>query len=376
MKNKIIGAIALACCSLTPLVADHQKDMHTHQKSAQMQNQEDDCMFYAHGDFLYWVVRGQALEFIQSNARPFFEGGAVVTPESNATLLPGNTFNPYPTTISKSFHPGFKVGLGIVTNYDKWDLGSTYTRLHTNTQTAVITPGDKVLIEMFNSNAFVESGLGGIFPGDLRIASSQVWWKLNYETINLMLGRMYSPSKTVSIMPRVGFMGSWQKQTVNIRADVETTSTTTPTDLEGSFYLVNNEDKYWGVGPAVSMESTWKIVDEFSLFASLETSLLWSMYEVSRVDTETLVEEGVTTFENTQQFNCRHKGHDITPYLGSSIGLQWHQKFDDSKFNFILRGAWEYQLWFNQNKAIDVGSAVRLGNLGLQGFTLRLVLAY
>lgn len=64
--------------------------------------------------------------------------------------------------------------------------------------------------------------------------------------------------------------------------------------------------------------------------------------------------------------------HNVIPVIELQLGLRWKTWFYDDTHHFSIEGAWEAQLWIDQNQFLTTDSnQIRLGNLGLQGLTLR-----
>ena len=273
---------------------------HSHHRkdSGKTPETEEACKFYASGDFIVWRVDEGGMAFVQGNSFPM----ELTNPATDSTLPKGTTFtatnsgNDFISSAS-TFQGGFRVGAGVVTNYDKWDLGAMYTRFHTgtfgNNSLGSNLAGNTLTLPTFNLN------LGSAINQFVQVVDSQLDWSYDYDVVDLMLSRAMQATKHISLTPKVGFKGSWQKRKYNATYLMDEVS---GPDLEGTEYIINQTQKFWGVGPSLGIDGTWQLYKGFGLVASLDTALLWSQFQSHRVDTATVLFNLAEIFSKRSDF--------------------------------------------------------------------------
>jgi len=244
--------------------------------------------------YLYWSADEDALEFAMSGIAP--------TP-TTAITEQGKVYVP-----RHKWDSGFKVGIGLFTPWDGWDLFADYTRFLTSRQRTAFsrTPGTLRKIWQTTVN-FTNINQG---------AAS---WNLNFNNVDLALGRSYYISTQFSVHPFVGLKGAWQNQGYNVNYDGSPSQTPTPTPQSTN---MDQKQQMWAIGVLVGADMYWRFWKPFSLFGKVAASILSEEFRVRRVDTNFQNEtDSAPEAEWIAAFATKHVNR-ASPVLEAVIGLE------------------------------------------------------
>src|SRR3989304_3868290 len=100
---------------------------------------------------------------------------------------------------SYSCNGGMRLGLGYNIPYDQWDLNLTWTHFHNTTDSSLDAPPNGYLLGIYTS--------ASVWPVDASL-NYDAKWKLQYDTLDLELGRSFFTSKALSLRPFVSARGA------------------------------------------------------------------------------------------------------------------------------------------------------------------------
>lgn len=303
----------------------------------------DGADFFLTADFIYWTAREEGLNFTNKMA-----------PASSGThTSSGKIFSP-----CWKFKPGYRIGGGLNYDHDGWDLYANYTWFHmrdthrTVRSSSTMTPQD----------TFVQINEQSPSTSQLIYNKAHAWWHLNFEVVDLELGRNFYISRYLTLRPHFGLKGTWQKQKYHVLfegAQIQTNDSISSTS--------KNKMDYWGVGIRSGLDAGWYFTRGFSLYGNLAITGLWEGYGVKRSD---LVFD-LTTHTGTVGLHTKYHPHFLNPVIEWEIGLSWETWFYHDDYHFALAAGWEEQVWFNQNQFIGLHFSNNLSDLILEGFTLK-----
>ncbi|NGX27776.1 MAG: hypothetical protein K940chlam6_01714, partial [Chlamydiae bacterium] len=169
--------------------------------------------------------------------------------------------------------------------------------------------------------------------------------------------------------PHFGLKGTWQKQkwdVVDTGIDSIQSTLITFADLDLD---------YWGIGIRTGLDSAWHFTPCFSLLGEVAIAALWE-----RFDSETKIfTHDITAGSFVVELFIENAFHSIHSVLELYLGLRFENWFCCNEYHWSIEGGWEIQWWADQNKFFfipgDLG-AFRGGDLGLQGFTLKVRLDF
>jgi hypothetical protein len=307
-------------------------------------------------DFIWWKATQDGLTYAMTGALGTYSAQLVTVP-------PGITSKGSVKDPDFGWEPGFKVGLGLNLSHDGWDLFAQYTWYQSDQSSSTNSPGI--------TNAVSAPVPTLIALGETRRSAD---WDLHFNVIDLELGRNFYVSQFLTLRPHAGFKGTWQYQDFDSRIRPESgfalNNLLIPKEPQllpvGSVYKSSQDHDLWGLGVRLGLDTSWYFVKNWSIFARVAWTAMWTHYDVDRKDTVNTGDPNLDiTFVNNNLDNYRVR------YVGElELGLCWEIWFYDDNYHFAIQAGWEEQVWINY------GSFIRLyndanGDLSLHGLNLK-----
>lgn len=300
-------------------------------------------------DFIYWKAHQDGLEYAES--------GITTTPlVLNPSLTRGTV-----ASASSRWEPGFKVGLGLEFEHDGWDLFAQYTWLdpqshHDSTYDPAGPSGLFPLLGATTTNA-------GISTAAAALTDATATWKMNYNVVDLELGRNFFVSRYMTLRPHFGLKSAWINQRFNVDQDFASTQF-----VAFISEAINHKQSSWGIGIRAGLDPVWHFARSWGLYGNFAFSALYSYFKDKVTDTlyTGVGQTGIASVYETTQRSF----HDVTPILELGLGLTYMDWFYDEAYMLEVRAGWEEQVWFQTNQFVSSLNP-RTGNLTTQGFTLK-----
>ncbi|MDX8430749.1 MAG: Lpg1974 family pore-forming outer membrane protein [Candidatus Algichlamydia australiensis] len=295
--------------------------------------------YFMTGSYLYWTGRESGLEFVTSGVQNFG-----IEPEKR-----GEVFEP-----DFRYYSGFKFGLGVSLEHDDWDLFGQVTWIQPK--------GTKRFVTRDSATTDLQRTwyIGGSINSDFIPYKANAEWKLQFQVVELELGRNSFFSKYLSFRPHFGLKGTWQQQDYVVHYD---SVTNLGVMQEERMHIT--QDSY-GLGMRTGFDGAWHFNKYWSFIGDVAFSGLWSYFDVQRSDR--IGTNGV----DFVRFRTENGTHTIQPVLEFATGLRGEVWFFNSLYHLSIDMLWEEQRWFQMNKLYRVLEETDHGSLVMQGFTLRL----
>ncbi len=389
MKKFVMTTIPLLCAAAAPLCADYgsgnkqsaadkkaeEQRMADQQWADQQWNSNhitptgrpyvgDCCGGLITADFILWRAQEDGLNYAYTGA------GSIQNPASS-----GKVFHP-----SSKYEPGFKLGAGMKFPKDGWDLNLEYTWLRPNNHKSNTEDFDDDCdcVPPTKALNYIEVPVLVGDPAALQtfamIGGASSSWKLNFNVLDLELGRNFWVSKWLTLRPFIGMKFSWLKQRFNVdyndpigllAVDLPDVNPTSATAID-----LRMRVKEWGVGIRTGLDTAWYLWKHFAIIGELAFDGMWNHFKSKRTDTEI---DLVGTSFTVNSFSNKTRG--VSPILEWALGLRWETGSHDEKVMFTLQAAWEQQIWFNQNQFIMMPNQAP-ADLSMQGLTLKAGIAF
>lgn len=325
-------------------------------------------------EFLWWYVT-------MTNLNYAFESQIIDQQDLNAV-------NPARTVVPKKIYefdwgwdPGVRLGLGVVTNHDGWDVYADWTYTYNSTSDVKSVPplASSTLNAAtipFGTNVLATSwGLFGVRTPLTRVSGR---WSLLFHQIDLELGRKFWISRTLSLRPYGGLRGHWSRTYLRIKGNFEGTDAASPVGFleETDRY----HQRFWGVGLLGGIETAWHITKNWSVFIDGALSLIYGPFnqKTSFKQFATNPAGVQTTLVST---NMRHDDiYTLQSIYDLAIGLRWETTLYNEAYRLLFDAGWENHFWphFNHLDANITGNSPIAnafmssnGDLTLIGLVLR-----
>lgn len=297
-------------------------------------------------EFLYWNSSISNMPYAVKNV--LLDTNSVVNPNL-AELTPKTVYQ-----VDTSWDPGARVGLGVVTSHDGWDLYADWTYFYTSeTDSKSVAP---FVIGQFGNNTVNPIGtealynpwattVSGTFSVFNHIASK---WSLLFNQLDLTLGRKYWISQNLTLHPFVGVRGHWSRLHFRLRSRYNNNP-----DPTGTQTIDRNDrlkQKVWSVGLLGGLNTAWHMTKSFSIFAQGDVALTYGQFNgrhqfsYHRTD-----DTGAVTFDFNPTIDFEEIYALITT-LDLALGLRYETTFSNDSYRFQLDLGWENHIWINYNK--------------------------
>jgi hypothetical protein len=251
--------------------------------------------------------------------------------------------------VAFDFQSGFRVGLGVHLPYDCWDIYVNYTRFNPE-------DSDSVHGSFYPLYLFQGAGTQGT-----TIDKAHAHWKIEFQNVDVEIGRAFYIAKTLVFRPFFGLKGAWIDQDAHIR-------------YEGGFIPIGQtfrthfENDFKGAGPLIGIASNWLIGAGLSFFGDFAAALI-----VGHFDNE----QKQRQFSGAEVVNLNSDFNLVSPTAQMIVGLAWDGNFNKERYHVGLSAGFESQYWWGQNQTEqftdkDFPIYVReKGDLAFYGLTLR-----
>ena len=257
-----------------------------------------------------------------------------------------------------NWDPGFRIGFGINTPHDGWDLYANWTYYHTKARSHVSNGTE---YPVFANPAYV---------GGDTFTSSNAQWKLNLNMIDVELGREFFVSKWLTLRPFIGLRNAWVYQRMNVDYNAVTVAIS-PGPSAGSSYFTDMKCQFWGMGVRPGLDTQWGVGSGFSFFGNTSLSLLYGFFH------QTQDQSSVLSTTTTSYIGNQHSNRVGRAIVETELGVRWEHMLAKDRLHFAVQLGWENLIFFGQNQfdryvaSLDPAMYVaNQGDLTLQGYTL------
>ncbi len=253
-------------------------------------------------------------------------------------------------TLDYQFGPGFRVGVGAGSACD-WGGKLTYTRFCTETDdtiTGYVTPvflGSRMATSLLPEPHFYNDG---------RIQAA-----IDYNVLDLDLGKSFCPVEPVRLRPVLGLRGAWINQGFDtefryIEADI--------LDRMTSVEQVRNN--FWGIGPKLGIENSLNLWSgeecRIDLTLNFYTAYLLGFWSIT---------------DTTTNASILFQSHFDVPIHDRHFGALTFQAIAGVNLNYRhwnVAAGYEINDWLNQCQIFDDATGPHNNDLITQGLTLKL----
>ncbi len=286
-------------------------------------------------DFLYWQAQEDALEYVQHD-KPSLTNYRIALED-----------------LHFDWNPGFKLGLGyIFPQRDQWDVSLSWTYLHSKAHASIATNDPTLKTDVLRP-IWLSVVLGSVAD------RASAHWALNYNLLDLDLGRDYFIGRWLSLRPHIGLRGASIHQDYNVHYH----GGFQYSDSGGTHTLFKNtslnaDNDFDGIGFRLGADTDWHISSQWSILANISGSLVYGKFKVREAyDGGKLQATGVTVFILDTPLTERQTFWRLRPCMESELGLQWHKFFHAEKYRVAASATYNFVYWPNQNELINIVTA-------------------
>jgi len=366
IKWSFLSCLLLANISL--FAANHDatftfknKQKQTQEQTSQLPKPElaprtcpTDQAVYFTLDFLYWSAHNHGFSWANKNY-------------DDTTRKPIDLRVLY---VDEKWEPGFRFGIGWDTLHDYWDILAQWTYYHNYSKDSASSPNADYIVG------------GGIYPSsgmatNFIYRNGKAHWRLNYNMLDLEIGKTFYISKYLSFRAHAGTRGGWIDQ--SFRSEFTNMTYDKEPPIRDTVY--HCEQDYWGLGPRLGINGDWHLGAGFSIFGNIAAALLYGKFDVH--ETQRFLAADTTYRYWTlipgvynEILGLKRDFYELSPNLEMIIGLSWGECFYNEKVYFGLKAGWETNYWWNQYHLTtlildlpEIGKETH--PVSMQGLTLR-----
>lgn len=167
------------------------------------------------------------------------------------------------------FKPGFKVGVGVGFDYDKWDVQAEYTYFHGDHEKEG-SGGDLLPTQLsaFSDIAFLFAVSANV---SVPAFSFEQEWDLDMDILDVDLGRWFYVGTKLTFRPYLGIRAAWISQDLDTEyAEINNLGATATVDVDTDS---------WAVGPRVGLDGNWMLPYGLRVFGNGSADILFTRYE-------------------------------------------------------------------------------------------------
>lgn len=298
-------------------------------KTASARPSKDNNNWFITGDLLYWTSMVGGTEFA------YTDNGRVIS-----YPIQGRT-----KEIDFGWDFGFRVGLGYNFCHDNWDIYAQYTYFGNDGSKSTSAGCNSVVIPM-RGGICSDAVNGGAWLA--RRAKSQ--FDLNFQSVDLTIGRNYFVSQFLSLRPSFGLKAAFidlEQQTVYSCGD----DTTTFCGVDFNSFGVNNlklreDSDFKGVGPEIGVNTKWHLAKGFSFFANAVGALTYGFFDVDYRERY--------SGDESHQIKLSANTHKMVPHAQIHAGVAYDLFFDCDAQHIGFSLGFDGQYWWRANQMVKI----------------------
>ncbi len=314
-------------------------------------------------DLLYWKANEDGLEY----GTKMVAGPIIGQASKTKTKLLDLNFE---------WNAGFRVGLGYkFKHFYEWALVLEWTRMRSQAHGHAHAKG--IESQTGNVNTIIPTWVNLVFELRAGASNAKTSWHLDYDTLDLALGRNVNVGKHLAMRPFLGFRAGWIDQ--RYLAKYKTNFLLAEGEpLFSRVVTFEGKNDFAGFGVRGGSGFVWHLSRNWNIFGNLNGSLLYGQFHVSMKDkNDQGLGEGSTP-PMPLDFTAREEFWRVRLNFEESLGLGWEVFFSKNKYHLAINAAYELSQWLSQNELFytvyfrgqDTISSVPIrnqGNLGFQG---------
>lgn len=283
-------------------------------------------------DAIYWHPKVGGTEFAYTDNSPALHK----EPIDNANE--GLAISGRVKDIDFDWDWGFKVGAGYNFQHDGWDLFAQYTRLESGDSSSSSPGRNSVVVPLRATggitNAAGQAGLSGSF---LFAQAAKSQFNVDYDRIDLEMGRHFFVSQKLSLRPFIGLAAAWLDLGQKTRY-IGGTAVDQNLGLEENTVKVTDRSDFKGLGPRFGMNSKWKLGYDFSIYGDLSLAFMYGHYDVSHKETYSALSANRVSLDADM--------NRFTPNSTLGLGIAYDTYLNDDQQHIGVKFGYEnHYLW-------------------------------
>lgn len=301
------------------------------------------------GNYLYWIANEEGFEYSVSG---------ITASGTSTAVAQGKSREP-----EFDWDSGVRLGIGYTTPTNFWDIGLYWTHFDTEARGKFSVESVTVFNKVFPildipGNSFSGQGVGA---NSLLSAASKL--KLEYETLDFLIGREFKVNPYFAVKPSAGLRGAWIDQHLRVYYAASTLLTGDP------LHRIKLTSEFHGIGIRGALDAIWQCHRYVSIIGKAGMTLFHGWFDMRQ--TYTNVAANITYGNIHEDFQRVVSEFDTALGLRIQLGpCGWLKRCE-------LTGAYEFHLYPKQNQFLhfeddtSIGTSKRdRGDLSFQGLSV------
>ncbi|MCB1106966.1 MAG: MOMP family protein [Chlamydiia bacterium] len=245
---------------------------------------------------------------------------------------------------------GLRAGLGYNFDYDGWDFRAQYTWWDTDGSDTVRAGLNSSIIPLRGSSDITKAPTANQSAGDFIFCTgAKSMYDLDYQAVDVELGRDYYVSSTVSLRPFWGLKSAWIDQEQKTRytgGDSTINQGIHLLGLQGNTVHVKESCNFWGLGPRTGMNSRWYMGNDLSIFGNVSGALLFGYFDVDHKERYSAVEDA--------RIRLHANRHAFSPVVNLQVGMRYDTYLHHDQHHLGVGVGVEVEYWWRQNQMLKI----------------------
>ncbi len=233
---------------------------------------------------------------------------------------------------------GFKVGAGYNFQHDGWDVFAQYTRLDSGDSSST-SPGRNSIVVPLKASAGITNpnGQAGNVGSFLFAQGAKSQFNVDYDRIDLEMGRHFFVSQKLSLRPFIGLTAAWVDLSQKTRY-VGGVAFDNNLGLGENTVKVTDQSDFKGLGPRMGFNTKWKLGYDFSIYGDLSLAFLYGHYDVSHKESYSLLSANRVSLDADM--------NRFTPNSTIGLGVAYDTYLNDDQQHIGIKFGYEnHYLW-------------------------------
>ena len=298
-------------------------------------NHGTDRGFYIDGSYLYWKADMDNLAY-------------AATTTQTGSAATGFTVKSRNENMDFEWNSGGQLEIGyIFDDRQGWKAGASATHYKGHAH------GTTTADDFAPMSNFLISGWYAPLNGQ-NLSKAHAHWDLNFNTLDLTLGRDFYVSKWLSFSPYFGMQGAWIKQ--EYKANYTGGFNMLPSTFVSNNSKVKFENHFSGYGFEFGTGFIFHIIKNFGIVGNIQGSMLWGYIRTTQKGKGAIPNLiGSVPGLTPETIKTVDKKHRLRTNIQSELGFLWEMFWNENYNRFYLSAMYTYSVWFNQQEFKNVG---------------------
>jgi len=251
---------------------------------------------------------------------------------------------------------GIRAGIGYNFDNDGWDFNARYTWWETAGSDSVRAGLNSSVVPLRGSSSLTTAAAANQTVGEFIFATSaKSLYNIDYQAVDVELGRDYYVSSTLSLRPFWGLKTAWidqEQKTHYTGGDPTVNQGIHLLGLQGNTVHVKEDCDFWGLGPRTGINSRWYMGNKLSIFGNVSGALLLGHFDVDHKERYSAVGDA--------RIRLHANRHAFAPMVNFELGMRYDTYLNNDRNHLGIGVGFEAEYWWRQNQMLKIDDFIDL----------------